>query len=289
MSSEATLYLHLGLPKTASTHLQRSVFPLLRHVDVRSMPSTELFDTPRDRQHGRRLMAACFTRSVEVWTARGDEVFAELLGEASPPERPRERGLLVSEEGMGRTASRPGLLARHLRTVAERARAWGFATPRVLCVIRAQDRWLASHYAQGADQRPGASQADFEAVAAETIDPAGERYGFGMLLDHGVLHRELCAAVGAEHVTVLPFEWLERDPGRFHREVLRAVGTDEAERARILGELGGGRTNVKATGARTWTLPRAPLLPGPARRVLPAAVHRRVEWRCGAGCGGASR
>ncbi|BAM03522.1 hypothetical protein [Phycisphaera mikurensis] len=276
----ATLYLHLGLPKTASTHLQREVFPRLTHVGVRSMPRTGLFTTPADAARDARLMAACFCRSVEVWAARGDEVFAELLGEATPPAEPRTRGLLVSDEAMGRTGSRPRQLGGHLAAMAERAAAWGFPRVRVLCVVRRQDHWLASHYAQGADRRPAASQADFEAMVAEALAPEGERYGFGMLLDYAVLHRALADAVGGDRVTMLPYEWLTREPQRFLGGVLAALDTPPADRERLLAEApGGGRTNVKGAGGGAWTLSRRPVLPAAARRVLPRALAGRLEWR----------
>ena len=183
-----TLHLHAGLPKTASTWLQEQAFARLAHLEHRPVPRSRLLDAPRDRAQGGRLMAAALRRSPRVWEAMGEALMAELLGPRAPW-LASGRDLLISDEAIGRLATRPDALAHHLRAMAPLARRWGLERLSVLVLVRRQDRWLASHYAQLSDRLPRASQRGFETMARRVADPRAERHGFGMLLDYAALHQ----------------------------------------------------------------------------------------------------
>lgn len=241
-----TLYIHIGLPKTATTFLQREVFPSLEGLRYLGTPQSDLFSTPNDLSHGQRLLTGCVSRSALVWERYGEDVFEDLFSSERSARSPGDA--LVSDEGVGRSGSRPALLAAHLVGLAEQAQAWGFVRTRVLCVIRRQDHWLASHYAQISDRYPEASQGHFEDGVQQKVDPAGERYGFGMLLDYAVLVDHLQGAVGGDNVCVLPYEWLKADSDAFQVRLRDFLGVGGAQVGSAC------RQNVRSRGRGEWAL-----------------------------------
>lgn len=256
-----TLYLHIGLPKTGSTWLQDEVFPELTHLEAFSVPRTKLFQDQGDRAVERRLMACVLGRSVAVWEALGDAVFEELLG-AQVTWMERKRSVLVSDEAIGRQASRPEAVAAHLAAMRERAREWGFDRLKVICAVRRQDRWFASHFAQMSDRTASPSQTGFAEKIASYIDPGKGRYKIGMLLDYAALHEALTQVLPGD-VQFLPYEEMLVAPEAFLTKLLRGLDTPEADVARLT-ERRTKRANVRSEGAegRLWRL-RAPsiLLP----------------------------
>lgn len=264
------LYLHMGLPKTASTWLQDRVFPALDGVTTRSVPRTDMFVTAEDRAVEFRIFACVLRRSASVWPEMGDAVLRDILGDAARSDLP----LLISDEAIGRAASRPESLVAHLRGFAETAARAGFAPPRLLVLVRRQDYWLASHYAQISDRRRWAGQRDFEAMVTATLDPARNRLGFGMLLDYGRLHAALVEIVGADGVLVLPYEALAAEPEVTLGLVLSWLGLPAAQAARLVSTSGRANVRTEREGALpVWRL-RPPSLPlGRGRRVAaPAAL-----------------
>ena len=248
MNRADTFVLHIGLPKTATTYLQKEVFPTVPAVRYLGIPRGDLFASPQDLDRGRRTLTACVNRSAEVWEGAGEAVLEEVFG-CERAARPRG-DVLVSDEGVGRSGSRPALLGAHLRALRRRAEVWGFERVRILCVIRRQDHWLASHYAQISDRNPESSQEDFEAMIRETVDPAGDRYGFGMLLDYAALTGAVEDAVGAENLLVLPYERLAQEPVRFLRSVYNFLEADAPPRREGEPE----RRNVRSAGGEVWEL-----------------------------------
>ena len=260
------IHLHIGLPKTASTWLQEQAFPQLRHLRVVCTPRSRLFDEPADRALEGRVMACAMRRSAGVWRAMGDAVMAEMLGPRAAS-LADGRDLLISDEAIGRVGSRPEQLAAHLREMAPVAARWGFERLAVICLIRRQDRWIASHYAQMSDRNPRASQRDFEAFAARLADPSGARFALGALLDYAAL-REALAAVAPDPL-VLAHEALERAPAEALRVLLDRLGTPVADRERVEAASLGTVANMRSGGG-SWRLrPRRRALLGHPRLALP--------------------
>ncbi len=246
MDAPDILHLHIGLPKTATTYLQREVFPTYGHLTYIGIPRGDVFTAAKDHERDRRTLTNCVQRSVEVWAGRGDAIFESVFG-CVRSERPAGDALL-SDEGVGRSGSRPALLAAHLGALAQAARSWGFGSVTVLCAVRRQDQWLASHYAQVSDRNPDASQADFEVYVRQTLSPTSGRYGFGMLLDYAALVEHVSDVVGEENILVLPYEMLSQDPSAFLNCVSSFVGgaTETATAGR--------RQNVRSRGEDVWAL-----------------------------------
>ena len=258
-----TLHLHIGLPKTASTWLQERVFPQLDHLRFVATPRSRLFDEPEDRAMEGRLMACALRRSATVWRATGDALMRELVGE-------REawlgngHDLLVSDEAIGRAGSRPEILAAHLREMAIVAQRWGHDRLSVVCLIRRQDHWLASHYAQMSDRDARASQRGFEALVRRIADPAGARHGFGTLIDHAALREALVGVV--DDLLLLPHEALRSDPERALTTLLAGLGTPGDTTVRIVEASAGTAANVRSEEGAWRLRPRSLLVPGAGGR-----------------------
>lgn len=251
MNAADTLCLHIGLPKTATTFLQREVFPSFTHIRYLSTQGSNLFSSPQDAEHRQGTLTSAFRRSSLLWERHGDAVFQSLLGCDRPADR-LAGPVLLSDEGVGRTGSRPALLAAHLRAVRKRAEAWGFGDVRVLCVLRRQDHWLASHYAQVSDRKPHASQDDFESGVRRILSPEGERFGFGMLLDYAVLAEHVRRAVGPSNLLMLPYEMLNEAPGEFGARLVEF--TRGSTLASPLNLNGARKQNVRSTQKGVWIL-----------------------------------
>ncbi|MDO8860415.1 hypothetical protein Q6D67_01785 [Haliea sp. E1-2-M8] len=243
-SPRRALHLHIGLPKTASTWLQEKVFTLLQHLEYLDCPKSSLFEHAREVAE-RRLLTGAFRRSSEIWRGFGDEIFKDLLGDRQTW-LTDGRDLLISDEGMGRQATRPALFAAHIDEMQRKAKEWGFGRLNIVCIIRRQDHWLASHYAQMSDRNPIAGQADFECLVREVTSPQFARYEFGMLLDFSVIYDQLREVVGTGNLLMLPYELLRKSPEVFLPTLLERLDTPSDKIAEIVRLTRGTTANVRS-------------------------------------------
>jgi len=240
-----TLYLHIGLPKTASTFLQERIFTALDNRRVVLMPQNGYF---RDEEP-ERFAKLLFRRSETIWKDHADDLLHELFGAdwLGGDWRADGRDILLSDEAIGRAASRHSLFAAHLRAMLEALRARGFSRVKLLCLVRRQDHWIASHYAQMSDRRAEASQSDFEDLVDGITDPRRERYGFGSLLDYASLHAACCEALGQENVTFCPMEWLADPAGDLRSSLARFLELEDEAL-----DLAEDRVNARRDGGMRW-------------------------------------
>lgn len=240
-----TLHIHIGIPKTASTWLQTKVFPQLEHLHFINCPQSTLFVTDNSREKKKRMMGEIFKRSSQIWPGLGNTIFEEMLGERLEW-LSDGRDLLISEEMVGREGSRPVLLSAHLREMKRKSQEWGFERLNIVCMIRRQDHWLASHYAQMSEQNPKANQTGFNRLVRKVTSPQESRYRFGMLLDFGVLYDHLAAVSGAENLILLPYEDLKKSPGIFLQSLLRRLDTPVEKIKEICDKASGTSANVRS-------------------------------------------
>lgn len=283
MSKEQpSLYIHIGLPKTASTYLQHKVFPALRGIHYLGTPAGAPFAGRRDQEHGRRTLTSCFQRSATIWDALGSEIVSALVG--SEPRTPSTHSILVSDEGVGREATRPELFRAHLEGLKRCAIRSGFPRLRILCFIRRQDHWLASHYAQVSDRNADASQSDFELTVREILDPARGRFAFGMLLDFATIYHQLADVLATDDILMLPYENLTGEPACF----LSRIGSFLPNNADLSERLHDSRgiqrgVNVRTRGKDTWLL-RPPKSGSALRAKLKSVLRNTVRQSVTDGC-----
>jgi hypothetical protein len=208
------LILHVGLPKTGTTTLQKLIFPRLSHIAY--------FD--RDRTPASKQIVRAFNSSPEVWRLRGDNIFGQLRAEIG--DRKAEESVLVSAASMSTHRffapwaadnhwRDPFLLAAHLRECQAIARRADFDGVKVIMGIRRQDQYLASRYATHGwlAEKPG--QADFERQALEIIDPEKRYFMDGVWLDYSATHDLIAEVVGEKNVLLLPLEQLADQPSQY--------------------------------------------------------------------------
>lgn len=250
------LYLHIGIPKTATTWLQSRVFSQLDHIKYLDCPRSELFKATNKEEISTRFLGEVFQKSSRIWSEYGDIIFEDLVGDRHKWLE-HNKDLLISEEGIGRSGSRPALLAAHLRELKLKASGWGFHHFKIIYIIRRQDHWLASHYAQMSDRISKPEQTDFERLIREIASPRESRFGFGMLLDHNVLYDHLVDVVGKDSLLILPYEMLEESPEGFLNLLLQKLNTPSNKIKEIYEMESESKANVRSGQEQlTWRLRR---------------------------------
>ena len=267
-----TLYLHVGYPKTATTHLQRRVFSAIGSVIYRDKPTapTLFHDTVR-KGYSYGVLDRAFKRTPAVWDTFGDEILSAAVG----PDAPTHRPVLISDEGMTSQLD-PFSVSLHYRGFSAAARRAGFDDVRILCVVRRQDQWLGSAYAQLSDRRRGASQDGFVDHVRTTMDLHQGYLTGGVTRDYAAHWDALTRTFGRDHVRFLAYESLLGDADGFHSDVLTFLDADEADReavARALADTSG-RDNRRSTSADTWKIRRAQPVAQVALR--PGRLFRRL-------------
>lgn len=237
-----TLHLHIGLPKTATTFLQSSVFPQMESLRVSCTPP------PAKGMDGcHSLTEWALNRDPGVWRGGGPDLFEGMLG---PREAWQGRDALVSDERIGRVGSRTDHLADHLRAIAKAARSEDFGRTACICAVRRQDDWFASHYAQMSDRNPWAGQKDFERSVDDFVNPGKGGKSLGRLLHYDRLHARLIDALGAENVFFFCYETMRETPDAFARQLAGFLGHPASL------DKDGGDRNERNAGARKWALRR---------------------------------
>ena len=214
---------HVGLPKTATTYLQQHVFPhkgAISFVHRRNNRSTDRFI----RHVQEFVRRPSLDRNALV------KIRQYLVDRASRARQQGKASMVVSDENITvmigdfwnrkfldpeRLASRCGLLADEL--VSDGLEVL------YLCLVRRQDNWLASRYAESAKRNAHFSQRRFERYIS---GKHFQRAAAESVLDYYRLHCQVSECIGSDRVMLLPFERYEDDPARVLQEIAQFVGVD---------------------------------------------------------------
>lgn len=237
---------HIGLYKTASSWMQRTVFPAVGGLGLGS---------GNNKNRILQRMKACFLeRSPDVWQeAEGRELAEDLLACAVS-----DGPVLYSDEALYRAkifldstreadfTGEPYLLATHLREFSRHA--WqGKGRVSVFYFVRNQMDWLASFYAQLSNRIPGASQADFvRRIQALADRPSA--FG-GNVVKYDRLTAALYEALGRDNVLPLVYERLNEEQTW---STLRAFSGLALANERASGT--GGHFKIRRHSPGSWTL-----------------------------------
>ena len=217
MSSQNTrpsLFLHIGIHKTGSTFLQKEVFPNLPNIKFWHRPSFNIVGGENPTSLSRFMDG-----SPLIWRDLGDVLWNKLTREV-----PVHSDILISDEHPVQ-ANDPLRIEQHLREVKK------LVGPshnlHILIVIRRQDTWFASAYAEMSNRYNGASQDHFEEWLQHYINFEKSFFdSAGVRLRYFTLIQKIQDAVGQDSVTVLPYELLKSNPRLFVNQCCNAVNRE---------------------------------------------------------------
>lgn len=258
MNGSVRIFLHIGLPKTATTWWQHEVFPFLPQVEFvhRRTEIDQKVDLIR------RLIGYCekgvgknhrrFERSIEAF----GRVFqiAQSKGHSD---------VLVSNENISITArgfwnydnddAAPKVKIRRLSQLVD---ALGNPSVKVLLGTREPADWIASRYAKSARNLPQASQQDFNDRIASLLQ-ADELPGSARWLDYEYVQEQLSNTFGTENVLAVPMENLTAEPVETILRVGKFLGgrdlqvlTDQMQKRGVFGR----RLNQSQYSEGVWHL-----------------------------------
>ncbi|WP_022728618.1 sulfotransferase family protein [Fodinicurvata sediminis] len=274
------LILHIGLPKTATTTLQRHILPnfpaylgthygeagpdfaqgLLKRAPVAPLESTE---DPAAADWARQLLdhkderfpdASCIVISHESLTNR------QTYG---PDDLWPVESASAAESGEG---ARPFPIISFLETFSEKV--WQRGDVKVLLTLRNQPDWLASLYAQKSAHIKRASQRDFEDRVRRLIRN-GNAY-----LDWSAWVHHLRQAIGADNLCVLPME--EMDRPAFWQDLADFLGLDRLPEE-TPAAFNRQQENARRTQSDSWAIRPLKTWNVSLKRHLKRAYERRDE------------
>ena len=220
--------LHIGLPKTGTTTLQKSVFPHLASVQYagKNIPGYG-FATP---ELGNAICAV-----ISIDSALADPVPALRNAVDALRTRCGDATLVISTESLAHPAARDlGLVAQRLASAVPDAR--------ILITLRAQEElalsWYRSHgrFAQylfthkRESERIHASLSQASWWEFVTREPHA---GLLAMLDFNAIV-SCYERLFASRVSVLPLEWLRSDPTLYAASLARAIDADSTACADLL-------------------------------------------------------
>ncbi|KIG14041.1 hypothetical protein DB30_07308 [Enhygromyxa salina] len=262
MTGEQQIIIHVGLHKTGTTFLQERVFPAL--PDVRFVHPLH-YAQPSDGPIERFLLELMFRNAACIDVARHRERINAWLAQL------HERTVLISSEAIVgwpiENHSNLSINAEYLARV--------FPTAKIWLVVRRQDRWVESAYAQ-------LLKAGFSTSIERYLnyrDGRFDRYNVGLYngpnvdardLNWDAFDRHYRERFGPDAVLTSPFELFTQDSAAFLRRFYAFAGID-ADRSVF--------PDTRERVNERWS----PLTAGVAKLVnkVPMPVKRAIRDRLG--------
>jgi hypothetical protein len=198
-----SFFVHVGTHKTGSTFLQRQIFPELPEIRFWDRPNFDILEGKKPTSLSRFMNV-----SPLVWRDLGKLLWYKLREGSTI-----DLDILLSDEN-SLEANDPFKIGQHLQEIKEVVSS--SHDLRVLVVIRRQDTWFASAYAQMSDRWDEASQDHFENWLESNINFKKQFFANrAVRLRYFTLIRKMEDAVGRDCVTVLPYELLKSNSKSF--------------------------------------------------------------------------
>lgn len=233
------IFLHIGIHKTGTTFLQKKVFPFINGIKFEIKPDFGLVSGKKDT-----TMSKFMNSSPLIWKCMGKELIKKL--EQRCEEESKKTDLLISDEHASE-ANDPLRISQHLnefKRVAE-----DDYNLNVLIVIRRQDTWFSSAYAQISNRFESPSQKHFERWVKKNIRADKQLFSnFGARLKYNTLVRNIEDVVGPPHISIIPFELLRENPQMFVERCCEFLGKGVPNKLRLE------ETNKRSVSKRKWKI-----------------------------------
>ncbi|WP_439634711.1 hypothetical protein [Glycocaulis sp.] len=216
-----TVYIHIGLPKTATTFLQEKLFTQIENIKyIDRNYIHELFN--EEDNEGFR---AKFSKSPGIWASYAGRSINKIINSIEC------ENILISEENISanvhffdfqaRRQQDPIVLAHHLNHMRKAIlKGSRFSRVKILTTIRRQDTWIASRYAQSGATFSAPSQEHFEKTARKLISAKSELYRSAMVINYRYMDDCLRSALGKNDICFLPMEAIRLDPPLFYSRLV---------------------------------------------------------------------
>lgn len=256
----STLYLHLGIPKTGTTFLQKVLFPTLSDICYLSREEINAFLKDRTIDTLFRYSPSLWqnddkAKGLIAWIAQNAGGHPVLISEECihggqfPPESKQP----FNDDKADR-ARRDGYdvctLARHVAEIQRQCAKHGYPDVKAIVTVRRQDTKLASSYAEISSSLRNASQEDFEQWIRRLLsDKHFYRRSGASKLNYDWFHECLVRELGEENVFFLPYESLKTSPLSYIDAWCRTLNTTPNESFDWQSRQ---QVNKKSTGVNTW-------------------------------------
>jgi hypothetical protein len=221
------LYVHVGLPKTATSFLQKSFFPSVLSCDEYFYPKKQDYDLGHffnfvyglNKVYDPVLPAYCYQPSAlskrSLLRSR-DRVKHDLLRLKAKLEARNTNEFYISSEGLVGVSWNPLLNNKdNIRIISQ-----FFPEIKVLLVIRRQDEWARSLYRQLVFQEDRfCCYLKIEELFPNGVDQLNWMH----------IYENYADAVGKENVKLMPFEMFKEEPKAFLEEISTFLDIDAGE------------------------------------------------------------
>ena len=264
----ATLFLHIGYPKTGTTFLQKEVFPHLLDIHYLNRPSSDIIPP---KLPGDGIFRRFFAAVPEIWSEHGDELLARLSTEG-------HQNTLVSDENVTNMTQTHQIIAAHISEILNIYDG----DVKVVLTIRRQADKLASNYAQLSNKLQGASQSHFESWTRNLTHTVSAYYGEGargIMLDYDSIRSYLQSALPKENICMLPYEMMKEDLRTFMDRWLSFMDVN-MQTAALVDEVKQGsepkKRNVRSSSENTWKLRQRSLRGAPVLNLRPTRLFQAL-------------
>ena len=211
--------IHIGLPKCASTFLQKVIFPNIKDVDIYVNSFTERLPKYMDFIYRLSINYDSFKdQNREECQLKNEEILQASAGTFKV--ETSEKRHLISSEGLVGSVLNPALCASQLSNFLGRT----VPNSRILIVIRNQKDWMQSIYKQMFVMRSvGLNAPEFNVIYGSDSSNAFIKY---QELDWSLITSTYSHEFGGKNVFVIPYELLRQDPNMFLKILKDWAGVD---------------------------------------------------------------